>query len=84
MQHIDKETKQQAQKRFIPLAIAAFLGGGQLWAQTLDTVVVTASRARENAREVSSNVMIIGAEDIKASTATTLAELVHQQGFNIG
>jgi vitamin B12 transporter len=65
------------------------IGGGgvaPLWAQTaesLDTVVVTASRVQEARREISSNVTLISEEDIEASTATTVADLLVQQGFNI-
>ncbi|MDR3323107.1 MAG: TonB-dependent receptor [Zoogloeaceae bacterium] len=50
---------------------------------TLDEVVVTASRAHENKREVSSNVTIINSEEIKASTAATVADLIVQQGFQV-
>jgi vitamin B12 transporter len=87
VRHIDTHTKKQTRKQFIPLALAALIGGGgPLWAQTastLDTVVVTASRAQERVREVSSNVTIIDAEDIKASTAANLADLAVQHGFQV-
>ena len=85
MQHIDKETDRET-KKFIPLVLVALAGGGPLWAQTastLDTVVVTANRAQERVREVSSNVTIIDAEDIRASTAASLADLAAQHGFQI-
>jgi vitamin B12 transporter len=49
---------------------------------TLDTVVVTASRAQELKREVSSNITVISEQDIKASTGTSLADLMAQQGFH--
>jgi vitamin B12 transporter len=88
MRHIDKQTKTPTRKKIIPLALAAIVsggGGGPLWAQTastLDTVVVTASRAQERVREVSSNVTIITENDIKASTASTVADILMEQGFN--
>jgi len=52
-------------------------------ATTLDEVVVTASRIQEAKREVSSNVTIITSEDIKASTATSVADLLVQDGFHV-
>jgi vitamin B12 transporter len=87
MQHDYSQFQKQMKKRLLPLAIA-MIGGGisPLWAQTvesLDTVVVTASRVLEAKREISSNVTIISEEDIKASTATSLADLMVQQGFNV-
>ena len=51
--------------------------------KTLDEVVVTASRVQEAKREVSSNITIITAADIKASTATSVADLMVQQGFHV-
>lgn len=48
---------------------------------TLGAMVVTASRTAEAERELSSNVTIISEEEIKASTASTVAELMTQQGF---
>ncbi|MDR0578842.1 MAG: TonB-dependent receptor [Candidatus Accumulibacter sp.] len=63
------------------------LGGPQaLWAQdanTLNEVVVTANRTQETRREISSNITVLGEEDIKASTGTTVADLLVQQGFQI-
>jgi vitamin B12 transporter len=50
---------------------------------TLNTVVVTASRAQELKREVSGNVTIIGQNDIEASTASTVADIMVEQGFNV-
>jgi vitamin B12 transporter len=47
-----------------------------------DTVVVTASRQNETAREVPSNVTILDANEIKASTAQTVGDLLVQNGFN--
>ena len=68
------------------MAAGAGVAAPPLWAQTvstLDTVVVTANRVQEAKREVSSNITIIDSDDIKASTATTVADLVVQQGFNV-
>jgi vitamin B12 transporter len=82
-QHYNPLEKQA--KRLIPLAIAAIGGGiSPLWAQTvdrLDTVVVTASRAQERVREISSNITVITEEEIKASPAATLGDILVQQGF---
>ena len=50
---------------------------------TLDTVVVTASRAEESLREVSSNVTVISEKQIKNSTANNLGDLLKQQGFYV-
>ncbi len=47
-----------------------------------DTVVVTASREKERTREIPSNVTILDEDDIKASTAQTLTDLIVEQGFN--
>jgi vitamin B12 transporter len=69
---------------FVPVFL--LFGAAPLAAQTLDTldeVVVTASRMQEAKREVSSNVTVIGEEDIRASTGTTVADLLVQQGFQI-
>ena len=49
---------------------------------TLDEIVVTASRTEESRREVSSNVTVINEGDIKASTASTVADILIEQGFN--
>jgi vitamin B12 transporter len=48
---------------------------------TLDTIVVTASRTQEVKREVSSNITVITEDEIKASTANSVADLMAQQGF---
>jgi len=48
---------------------------------TLDTVVVTASRAEEKLREVTTNVTVITEKQIQNSTANNLADLLKQQGF---
>lgn len=45
--------------------------------------VVTASRTQEAKRELSSNVTIIHEADIKASTASTLGDLMSQQGLMV-
>lgn len=47
----------------------------------LDAVVVTADRSQALLREVSSNVTVIGQEQIKASTAQNMEELLSQNGF---
>ncbi|MDR0578847.1 MAG: TonB-dependent receptor [Candidatus Accumulibacter sp.] len=64
--------------------IAAFAAPLDASAQeaTLNTMVVTASRAQESKREVSSNVTVITESDIKASTASTVADIMVEQGFN--
>ena len=49
----------------------------------LDEVVVTANRLQEAKREISSNVTIIHSEDIKASTANSVDELLTQYGFPV-
>jgi vitamin B12 transporter len=57
-----------------------------LWGQesnTLDTVVVTASRTEEKLREVSSSVTVISEETIRNSSATDMSELMRQQGFQV-
>ncbi|MCL2021423.1 MAG: TonB-dependent receptor [Betaproteobacteria bacterium] len=51
--------------------------------QELVPIVVTASRMRETKQEISSNVTIIDSEDIKASTATSVADLMAQHGFHV-
>ena len=50
-------------------------------AVTLDEVVITASRTEESTREISSNITVINERDIEGSTASTLADLVEQNGF---
>ena len=50
---------------------------------TLDEVVVTASRMEESRREITSNVTVISEEDIKASTASTLADLAAEHGLQV-
>ncbi|MCL2160297.1 MAG: TonB-dependent receptor [Betaproteobacteria bacterium] len=51
--------------------------------ETLEVVVVSANRIQENKNEISSNVTIIDSEDIKASTATSVADLMVQHGFHV-
>jgi vitamin B12 transporter len=61
-------------------------GASQVSAQTvatLDEVVVTATRAEESRREVTSNVTVIGETEIAASTASNLADLMVEQGFMV-
>ena len=61
-------------------------GASHLSAQTiatLDEVVVTATRAEESRREVTSNITVIGEAEIAASTASTLADLMAEQGFMV-
>jgi vitamin B12 transporter len=50
---------------------------------TLDEVVVTANRAEESRREITSNVTVIDENDIAASTASTLADLVMEHGLQV-
>jgi vitamin B12 transporter len=80
-----KRSKGRARRKLAVAAGLAALGGPQMvWAQgaaTLDTVVVTASRTQEAMREVSGNVTVIDEQDIKASTASTVADVLVQQGF---
>lgn len=47
----------------------------------LDEVVVTAARVSESAREVSADVMVIGPEEIAASPARDVGELLTQKGL---
>jgi vitamin B12 transporter len=76
-------------KLFLKIISAALLlcGGASLLsaqtAATLDEVVVTANRAEESRREVTSNVTVIGEEDIAASTAATLADLAAEHGLQV-
>lgn len=69
--------------RLKPLAaLLPLLFTGGVYAQNaLDAVVVTASRAQEAKRELSANVTVISEAEIKASPASTLADLMQQQGF---
>lgn len=50
--------------------------------RVFDTVVVTATRESAPTRDITSNVTVIDQEDIKASTAKTLTDLIVEQGFN--
>ena len=50
---------------------------------TLDEIVVTANRAEESRREITSNVTVIGEDEITASTATTLADLMVEHGLQV-
>jgi len=76
-------------KLFFKIISAALIltGGATLLSAqaiaTLDEIVVTASRAEESRREITSNVTVIGEEDIAASNASTLADLVTEHGFQI-
>ena len=62
------------------LCVGASLSPAQTIA-TLDEVVVTATRTEESRREVTSNVTVIGENEIEASSASTLADLVAEHGF---
>ena len=66
----------------IPAALM-LAGLAQANESTMDTVVVTASRTQELKRELSSNVTIIDEAEIRASTASTVADLAQQQGLLI-
>jgi vitamin B12 transporter len=73
-------------RKIVALTLMALGGPQALWAQDaniLDTTVVTANRLQERAREVSSNVTVINEADIKASTASTVADVLVQQGFYV-
>ena len=50
---------------------------------TLDEIIVTAGRAEESRREITSNVSVIGEDDIAASAASTLADLVTEHGLQV-
>ena len=70
----------------ISVALMSCGGASLLSAQviaTLDEVVVTANRAEESRREITSNVTVIGEDDIAASTASTLADLAAEHGFQV-
>jgi vitamin B12 transporter len=86
MRHIGKQTKTPTKKKILPLALAAIVSGGPLWAQstsTLDTVVVTANREEQRLREVSSSVIVIGEEEILRANVETLPELLKSHGIEI-
>ena len=51
--------------------------------ETLDTLVVTATRTTEKLREVTSNVTVIDSSTIKKSTAKDMADLMSQNGFQV-
>ena len=61
----------------------ALLLPAQTTVATLDEVVITASRNEESRREITSNVTVITEEDIKASTASTLADLMVENGLQV-
>jgi vitamin B12 transporter len=90
MRHKHKSFSSKCLRR-APLALLALTGAGPLQAQesnalaltTFDDVVVTSSREKGKLREVSSNVTIIDEEDIRASTATSVADLMTQHGFHV-
>lgn len=65
----------------VGVAAMAVAWPGAAQESTMETMVVTASRTQEAKREVSSNVTVISEEDIKASTASTVADVLVQQGF---
>jgi vitamin B12 transporter len=61
-----------------------------LWAQTpdtsntsLDTIVVTSSRTEESVRTVTTNITVISEQQIEASGATSLPDILRQQGFQV-
>ncbi|MDR1994815.1 TonB-dependent receptor [Azonexus sp.] len=82
------------QTRLKPVAALLLpLFAGNLYAQsspesretptTLGEVVVTANRMLEAKSEVSSNITVINSADIRASTATSVADLLTQNGFHV-
>ena len=48
---------------------------------SLDTIVVTASRYKESIKETPMNIQVIGPEEIEASSARDLGELLSQKGI---
>lgn len=63
------------------LAPAAETGGTPAGAAALDEVVVTAARVSESVREVSADVLVIGPEEIAASPARNVGELLTDKGL---
>lgn len=74
-------------KLFVSASILMMMGlSPTVWAQdssTLNTVVVTASRAEEKKREVTTNITVIDSKIIESSSAKTLDDLLNQQGFKV-
>ena len=69
----------------VSVALLLCAGALPLSAQTvttLDEIVVTASRTEESRREITSNVTVINEKDIAASTASTVADILVEQGLN--
>ncbi|MDR1607360.1 MAG: TonB-dependent receptor [Deltaproteobacteria bacterium] len=50
---------------------------------TLDTVVISSSRTMEEVREITSNITVLGQEEIKYSSANNLGDLLAQEGFHV-
>ena len=77
--------------RFFGIALALAMGPAGVSAQeegpgvvhALDAVVVTANRAEEKLREVTSNVTVITQEMIKKSSASDMGQLLRQQGLQV-
>lgn len=63
----------------LPLDQTLAADGDVKVALTLDEIVVTASRVEEKAKEVTANVTVIDEEEIKASSAHTLGEILAEK-----
>ncbi|MBU0966773.1 MAG: TonB-dependent receptor [Proteobacteria bacterium] len=63
------------------LSLAAENSDGPATTAALDEVVVTAARVSESVREVSADVMVIDAEEIAASPARDVGELLTEKGL---
>jgi len=63
------------------LSLAAENSDGSATTAALDEVVVTAARVSESVREVSADVMVINAEEIAASPARDVGELLTEKGL---
>ncbi len=68
---------------FLALTPSAALMAQSENSATLDTVMVTASRAEEKLREVTGSVSVITEEMIKKSAASDLKQLLRQQGIEV-
>jgi vitamin B12 transporter len=63
----------------LPLDQTLAADGDVKAALTLDEIVVTASRVEEKAKEVTANITVIDEEEIKASSAHTLGEILAEK-----
>jgi vitamin B12 transporter len=75
----------------VSMALALIACSSTLWAQelsasaasSLDALVVTSSRTEEAKREVTSNITVLNQQDIARSTASNLAGILEQNGFQV-